>query len=169
MTLAEEGERGVIEALVCRDDPESDVFHQSARDPSRGVLADAVGVDEHGEHEGGVIGDATATVLAVFAIERREIELGHHVENEEGEVIVRQSISNRERQQEELVPVHLAQIDRQAPSFRAPRNASRTVRIHATATSDAISWLSDTPDTWPGFWTRSYLRSRSPSPRRWTY
>ena len=119
MTLAEEGERGVIEALVCRDDPESDVFHQSARDPSRGVLADAVGVDEHGEHEGGVIGDATATVLAVFAIERREIELGHHVENEEGEVIVRQSISNRERQQEELVPVHLAQIDRQAPSFRA--------------------------------------------------
>ena len=133
VAAAEAGEGRVVELLVRRDDAECDVFSKTPLDPTRGALADAVGIEEHGELEGRVVGGATPAVLPVIGVEGGEIELGHDVKNEERDVILGQPLRERRREQIELVAVDLAQIDRHAPSSRAPRNASRTVGIHATA------------------------------------
>jgi len=73
-------------------DPEGDVLDEPAFDASRRAFPDAVGIDEHSEYEGWVVGSTTATVLAVLGIERAEVELGHLVEHEEGEVVLREPV-----------------------------------------------------------------------------
>jgi hypothetical protein len=113
----------VVEELVRTHDPESDVLDEPALDASRRTFPDAVGVDEHREHQGRVVGSTAAAVLAVLGIERRKVELGHHVEHEEGEVVLREPVSDRGRQQEQLIAIGLTKVDRHAPIV--PRDPNR--------------------------------------------
>ena len=113
----------MVEELVRTHDPEGDVLDEPALDASRRAFPDAVGIDEHGQHEGRVVSSAAATVLAVLGIEGVEVELGHHIEHEEGEVVLREPVSDRGRQQEQLIAIGLTKVDRHAPIV--PRDPKR--------------------------------------------
>jgi hypothetical protein len=64
VTVAEPGKGGVVEELVRTHDPESDVLDEPALDASRRAFSDAVRIDEHGQHEGRIVGSTAAAVLA---------------------------------------------------------------------------------------------------------
>ena len=106
--------------FVRRDHAERDAFDESPFDPSRRVLADAVGVDEGTYYDGRVIFGATSPVGPVVRAERVEVELGGDVEHEERAVVLGKPVRDQRRQQEQLVTIAFAEVDRRGPFSRAP-------------------------------------------------
>jgi hypothetical protein len=77
----------VVGGLVAGQDPEGDVLDAAAFELAGGAHADAVAVQQHAEHELGVVG-GMAVPVAVGQVERLQVELVDHVEEEPGEVAV---------------------------------------------------------------------------------
>ena len=123
----------VIKALVCTNDAERNVIDQTLFDPSRRSFTHAVAIDQDREHKGRVISSTATAVCAVLGIEGSEIELGHHVENEERQMVRGKPVRHRRWQQEKLVTIGFSQVDRHDQFSRAPLKQGWILRVHATA------------------------------------
>jgi len=128
MTTPEPSKGRVVRALVGRHDPKGHIFDQPWLDEPRGPLAEAVRVEQHTDHERGVVGGSAATVLPVARIEARQIHLGDDVHDEPGQVALGQPVRNRRRHQEHLVAVSMTPVGLQSfvlskPGHEVPRLA----------------------------------------------
>ena len=102
---AEAGDRRVVGDLVGADHPEGDVLAAAALDPSRGALADRVGVGEQGEHHLRLVRGGAVAVGAVGGVEGLEVELLDRLDHEPGEVVLGEPLAQVRRQQQRLVTV----------------------------------------------------------------
>jgi hypothetical protein len=82
----EPGDGHVVGGLVGGQDAEGNVLLAAALDLPGGAHAKAVGVQQHAEQHLGVVGGVAVAVVAVGPIERGEVKLVDHVQDEPGEV-----------------------------------------------------------------------------------
>ena len=87
-------------------DPEGSVFPAGLLDLPRAGQPNAVGVQEQHHHRSRLIGlDPTRISRLVNRIDGRVIELGGHVQQEEHQMVRRQPLHRRGRQQQRLLRV----------------------------------------------------------------
>ena len=85
------------------DHPEGDIDMARALDLAIGAHCEAVGIEQESHHGLRVVGCGSPAILAVVALEGRQIHLLHRIEDEEGEVVLGQPVGDRWRQEVELV------------------------------------------------------------------
>ena len=106
----EAGDRRVVGNLVRADHPEGDVLAAAALDPSRGALADRVGVGEQGHHHLRIVRGAAVAVGAIGGVEGLEVELLDRLDHEPGEVVLGEPVAEVRRQQHRLVTVTAEEV-----------------------------------------------------------
>jgi hypothetical protein len=79
--------------LVAGQHAEGEVLGAAPLDLPRGAHADGVGVQQHTKQGLGVVGRPAVAIGAVGAQERLQVELVDHVQDEPGQVIVRQPVA----------------------------------------------------------------------------
>ena len=92
---AEASDRGMVGPLVRRDDPVGDVALAQAFDPSARALPGRIGVQEQRHHQRRVVGGCAPAVITVARVDRGEVDLLDHVENEPRQVVRRQPVPQR--------------------------------------------------------------------------
>jgi len=110
VALAEAGDRGVVGSLVGGDYPERHIDVTCSLDLAGGAYPLAVGVEKEGDHRRRLVCGPTPAVGAVAGVEGVEIHLGHGVEDEPGQVVLRQPVEERRGQQEELVTLDSKEV-----------------------------------------------------------
>jgi hypothetical protein len=95
----------MIRRQIPRQHPERDVLNTPALDPPRRALPNRVGVEQHRDQHRRVISRPAMTVIAIPRIERRQIHRRHRVKHPPRQVILRQPIPQRRRQQKHLIPI----------------------------------------------------------------
>jgi hypothetical protein len=83
----------MVRELVGGKDPEGDVLVAASLDLPGGAHADAVRVEQHAEQGFGVVGGMAVPVIAVGSVERGEVELVDHVQDEPGEVALGEPVA----------------------------------------------------------------------------
>jgi hypothetical protein len=129
MPLAELRDRVVVRVLVASDHAQRHVLVRPALDPPRRWLAHAVRVHKHRHHHARVIPRAPAQVLALASLlDRRQVQLPHHVQKEQRQVPLRQPLTQIRRQQQTLIDLvrqvplrHALSNTAPPPRFRSPR------------------------------------------------
>jgi hypothetical protein len=90
---AEARDGDVVGGLVGGQHPEGDVLGQAPFELPGGAHADAVGVQQHAQQQLGVVGGMAVPVVAVGQVERCQVELVDHLEDEPGEVAVGEPVA----------------------------------------------------------------------------
>jgi hypothetical protein len=81
-----------VGAVVADDGQEGEVALAGLGDLAAGVDADAVGVQEQADEQGGIVGRLAAGLALIGSVEGVEVELGDGVQEEEDEVALRQAV-----------------------------------------------------------------------------
>jgi len=106
MNEAEITDPAVVRLLVAGEHAEGGILPAGPLDPARGGDADAVGVEQQHHHHPRLIGlDPTRIPRLVDRIDRREIQFGGHVQQEEHQMVRWQPLHRRGRQQQRLLRV----------------------------------------------------------------
>ena len=134
VTLAEPGDRRVVEKEPGQDHPEPHVDMTRPLDLSGTANAEAVGVDEEGDRRLWVMGRSSPAVLAVVGIEGPQVHLLDAVEDEPRQVVLRQPLRERWRQQVELIALWGDEVVGHRPNRR--HRARSRGGSHARATRD---------------------------------
>jgi hypothetical protein len=95
----------VVGGLVGGQHPEGDVLGAAPFELPGGAHADAVGVQQHTKQEFRIVGGTPVPVGPVGLVERVEVELVDHVQDEAGEVAFGQPVAQVWRQEKRLVRV----------------------------------------------------------------
>jgi hypothetical protein len=103
-------DRRVIRRLLRRDHPVGDILNTPALDPARGALTPRVGVEQQRHHHRRLKRRTAPSILAIGAIERREIHLLHRRQHEPRQMILRQPIPRIRRHQEHLLTITLKKV-----------------------------------------------------------
>jgi pyrimidine deaminase RibD-like protein len=91
-----------------------DVLGAAAFELAGGAHAEAVAIQQHAQQGLGVVGGMAVPVITVGPVERTQVELVDHVEDEPGEVAVGQPVAQIRGQQEGLVAVAAQEVVRHA-------------------------------------------------------
>jgi hypothetical protein len=102
MATAELRDRRVIGHLHRRDHPERDITTTRPLDLPRGPRADAVGVEQKADHHPRVIRRSALPIGAIRPIEPVQIHLINRPQHRPHQMILRQPIHQRRRQQQHL-------------------------------------------------------------------
>ena len=106
MNEAEITDPAVVGLLVAGEHPERGIFPAGPLDPPGGGDADAVGIEQKQHHHPRLVGlDPTRIPRLVDRINRREIQLSGQVQQEEHQMVRRQPLHRRGRQQQRLLRV----------------------------------------------------------------
>jgi hypothetical protein len=103
VTLDEPCDRGVVGLVLRGDDPGSDVLLARALDRSRGPHPARIGVEHQGHHHRRLVGRATMAILAIGAIERRQIHRADRVDHKPRQIAFPQPLPDVGRHQEHLL------------------------------------------------------------------
>lgn len=106
MNEAEITDPSVVGLLVAGEHPEGRILPAGPLDPPGRGDADAVGVEQQHHHHPRLIGLVPAGISRLtHRIDGREIQLGGHVQQEEHQMVRRQPLHRRGRQQQRLLRV----------------------------------------------------------------
>src|SRR6516225_3129329 len=83
--------------------PKSHVFHQALLHPARGKYSHAIAVHQDLHHHARVIGWLTPIFLLIHRLDRRKVQLVHHIRHTVNQVILRQPVPKARRQQQILL------------------------------------------------------------------
>jgi hypothetical protein len=103
--LAKTTYRTVVGILVCRDDFVRHIGLAVFFNPPAGSLACAIGVYQQANHHRRIKGRVANAIGAVFFVELTPVNLLDSIENKPGQMILGQPVSQRWRQQINLVSV----------------------------------------------------------------
>ena len=137
MAGAEARDGDVVGRLVGGQNPEGNVFSQAPLDLPGGAHPKAVAVEQHAQQGLGVVGGVTVAVVAVGSVERGEVELVDHVEDEPGEVAVGEPVAQVRREQEGLVAVAAQEVVGHSPFCLFTALTSNEVILQPVPTSCA--------------------------------
>jgi hypothetical protein len=95
----------VIGPLVRADHARSDILNAAPFDPSRGPLADRVGVEQQRHHHRRIVRRPTMAVGRIGREERGQIHLRDRVDHKPRQVILGQPLAQARRQQQLLLAI----------------------------------------------------------------
>ncbi len=96
---------GVIGRAVGAQHAERDVLAAAPLDRPRRALANRVGIQQQGDHHPRLMRRPPPAVVAVVAVERRQIDRLDRVDHEPGQMVIRQPVAQARRQQERLLTI----------------------------------------------------------------
>jgi hypothetical protein len=126
----EASNRRVVGNLVGRDHPEGDIVATAPLDPTRRTHPDRIRVDEQRDHHLRIVGSGTPAVTAIGRIERPEIQLRNALKHEPGQVVLRQPLAQRRRQQQLLITIARQEV----LGHRTPHRSGTTQSSPSTKT-----------------------------------
>ena len=140
MPLAELGDRRMIRHTVSRDHPAGHILNTRPLDPPRRPVPPRIAIHQQRHHHPRVIRRAPVTIASIHAIQRVQIHLRDRIENRPHQVILRQPLLQRRRQQQHLIPItsnevlrHAGMVltppDRLFPTATAKRSSARPFRL----------------------------------------
>src|ERR1017187_9818398 len=80
----------------------SDILHQALLDPPRRKDPDAITIEQDLGHHARVIGRLAPIFLFIYSLDRRKVQLVHHVGYEIRQVVIRQPLTKARGQQQIL-------------------------------------------------------------------
>jgi hypothetical protein len=119
---AEPRDGDVVGRLGGGQHAEGDVLVQAALDLPGRPHAKAVGVEQHAEQRLGVGGGVAVPVVPVRSVERRQVELVDHVEDEPGEVAFGEPVAQVRGQQKGLGAVAAQEVVRHGALYSLLRS-----------------------------------------------
>jgi hypothetical protein len=98
--------------LIGRHHPERDVLDAATLDPAARLLSEAVRIQPRGHHHRRGVGRRPAAIVAIVLVERGQVELVNHVNDEPTPVILRQLLGHARRHQELLIAIDRTEVER---------------------------------------------------------
>lgn len=110
MTVHEPGDRRVIRYLIGGDHPVGNVLTTVTLNPTRGELPRRIGVAQKAHHHRRLVGRSAFPVRAIGRIERIKIQLTHRCDHEPRQMVLRQPVPQRRRQQKRLLTITIPKV-----------------------------------------------------------
>jgi hypothetical protein len=112
MSTTEPGDRGVIRLHIGGDHPERDIALTPLFDTPRRHHPRRIGIHQQRHHHLRMMSRPTPAVIAIRRIKLRQIQLLDRVDHEPRQMILRQPIRQRRRQQHHLITIKPNKVER---------------------------------------------------------